>query len=207
MLFVNIFLSLPNLVQEEKITKILSVITIILSHTEFFFFNQLMYQWWGLKTWRTNSLSEKIAVKVFWECVECEKVCSIKVSESSPILVASVSGTVFKAKLCAHLFLHSDIKGIWLNCESIKYEKKKKGDDCDGNEIHQNFSCTFCLQGSQSEPGVYLETYGSPPSPACNYFVQGILHPLSSRVSLYLLGSELCTGEGTVAWRYCVSKQ
>lgn len=84
---------------------------------------------------------------------------------------------MFKAKLCAHLFLHSEIKGIWLNCESIKYEKKKKGDDCDGNEIHQNFSCTFCLQGSQSEPGVSLETYRSPPSPACNYFVQGILHP------------------------------
>lgn len=39
MLFVSIFLSLPNLVQEEKITKILSVITIILSHIEFFFFN------------------------------------------------------------------------------------------------------------------------------------------------------------------------
>ena len=39
MLFVSIFLSLPNLVQEEKITKILSVITIILSHTEFFSFN------------------------------------------------------------------------------------------------------------------------------------------------------------------------
>lgn len=74
--------------------------------------------------------------------------------------------SVFKAKLCAHLFLHSEIKGMWLNCESIKYEKKKKGDDCDGNEIHQNFSCTFCLQGSQSEPGVSLETYRSPPSPA-----------------------------------------
>lgn len=79
---------------------------------------------------------EKIVVKVFWECVECEKVCLIKVFEFSLILVVFVLGIVFKVKFCVYLFLYLEIKGMWFNCEFIKYEKKKKGDDCDGNEIY-----------------------------------------------------------------------